>query len=1378
MLFARILLVMILLLPCSANALETISPTIPDQLLPWTEWVLHGYEEQLRCTPSTNNSSQLQCDWPTELNLKLHDTGGSFTQTWLIQHEKWIPLPGDHDNWPEEVKVNSKPALVIGRQGIPQIRLEQGKYSITGSFTWVSIPEYLKVPNHSGIVTVSINGKNFLFPNLDHQGRIWLQAKKQELAKIENRISLQSFRLIDDKIPLKVDTFLQLDVSGTPREIILGPVMSMDQSVPVSLSSSLPARLEPDGRLRIQVRPGQWNLTLSTRQNGPVSSLQFTRPDDSFWPQEEIWVFNSHPNLRVVEIEGVPPIDPLQTSLPPQWQKFPAYRLLAGDTMQFKQIKRGDPLPAPDQMNMNRNIWLRFDGSGYTLQDTITGTKKTNWRLEMNQPIQLGRVAVDGQEQFITKHNETGKTGVELRKGVLNLVADSESVGNISTLPATGWDHDFQQVKAQLFIPPGWRLINATGIDNIHATWVKRWSLLDFFIVLILTVAIARLFSKPLAALAFISLVLMYHEPNAPRWVWLAILICVALLRYLPDGKFKKSIKILQIINIVTLIAIAIPFSIEQLRIGIYPQLEKPWKSMSALPSTQTAAVPEPMYEEQPARGDMPSEIDSIGGMAGKLEAKRRSMRTQQEGSVSKYNYSASNQVAQYDPSMINQTGPGLPNWQWNTVPMSWSGPVQRDQKISFLLIGPTINLILSFIRVMLLAVLTLGIFDIRFRKGGGNPLSSLKPLLLVPLVLAFFSTPPPCSASEIPSPQMFEELRARLLEKDDCFPECSDISVMGIAISPENLQIQLNVTVQTDASIPLPGNAQHWLPQVISVNGQPVDGLFRTNNQLWLLVKPGEHTITLKGNIPKQNSLQLSLPLKPHRVHSSAQGWTVEGIHDNGKADNQIYFRRIVEKETIANQILETGVLPPFLLIERTLRLGLTWKIETKIQRLSPSGSAVVFNYPLLSGESVVTEGIRVKDNQAQINMDSRQNLLQWESVIEKTDEIHLTHAQTTLWTEMWRVDASPIFHLETTGIPVIMHQQGNRWYPTWHPWPGEEVKLAITKPTGVEGQTITIDKVHIENQPGQRATNTKLTLSIRSSQGGQHTITLPDMAQLQEVMIDGRILPIRQENSRVPLPIKPGKQEILLKWIEASGITSYYKSPEIDLGLDSVNSNIEIQLPRSRWPLFMGGPLMGPAVLFWSVVLIILLVTFGLSRTGLTPLKFHQWFLLGIGLSQSNIAAAILVAAWLIVLDLRRKAKPDMDKTTFNLMQIGIVALTILAIGSLVMAISQGLLGHPDMNIVGNGSHSGLLKWYKDQSSKIVPQAWVISIPMFVYRLAMLAWALWISFSLINLLKWGWKSYTEPVIWHKIPRKAKRPSKIKKDTETPNQEAEKSTK
>jgi hypothetical protein len=303
------------------------------------------------------------------------------------------------------------------------------------------------------------------------------------------------------------------------------------------------------------------------------------------------------------------------------------------------------------------------------------------------------------------------------------------------------------------------------------------------------------------------------------------------------------------------------------------------------------------------------------------------------------------------------------------------------------------------------------------------------------------------------------------------------------------------------------------------------------------------------------------------------------------------------------------------------------------------------------------------------------------------------------------------------------------------------------------------------METRPGRRATDTTLQLSVRSSQGAQHTITLPEAAQLQEVAINGQVQPIRQEGRQVTLPLKPGLQEISLQWREPAGIATWHRTPAVDLNMDSVNSHIDLRLPRNRWPLFVGGPLMGPAVLFWSTVIILLLVSFGLARSGRTPLRFHQWFLLGIGMSQSNIAAGLLVAGWLIALDLRGRVRPDLDRTTFNLMQAGLCLLTLLALGSLVAAISMGLLGHPDMNIVGNGSNSEMLRWFQDHSTGELPAAWVLSIPMLAYRLAMLAWALWISFSLLNFLKLGWNNFTQPVVWHKIPRKPK-PAKDNSET------------
>ena len=280
--------------------------------------------------------------------------------------------------------------------------------------------------------------------------------------------------------------------------------------------------------------------------------------------------------------------------------------------------------------------------------------------------------------------------------------------------------------------------------------------------------------------------------------------------------------------------------------------------------------------------------------------------------------------------------------------------------------------------------------------------------------------------------------------------------------------------------------------------------------------------------------------------------------------------------------------------------------------------------------------------------------------------------------------------------------------------------------------------------------------------------------------------------------------------------------RTPEVDLGIPSVNAAVDLHFPRDRWPLLLGGEqLAGPAVLFWSVIIVVLLGAMGLAMTGLTPLKFHHWVLLGMGIAMSSVPAALCVAAWLIFMDLRKKTdaladgwhgqgamdsettpsipgslstekrdrpQPDGAQTDqsqrddagqedrkvnasiapnnemrekakrFNLIQFALAGLTLLAGASLFMAISQGLIGHPDMNIIGNGSSASTFRWYQDISDPMLPRAWVFSLPMLVYRGAMLAWALWISFAIIYILKWAWQRYSHPVMWISIPRPPKK--------------------
>jgi len=302
--------------------------------------------------------------------------------------------------------------------------------------------------------------------------------------------------------------------------------------------------------------------------------------------------------------------------------------------------------------------------------------------------------------------------------------------------------------------------------------------------------------------------------------------------------------------------------------------------------------------------------------------------------------------------------------------------------------------------------------------------------------------------------------------------------------------------------------------------------------------------------------------------------------------------------------------------------------------------------------------------------------------------------------------------------------------------------------RPEAMEGPTMTIDQSLIVINPGLRSSEITLNFQLRSSLGGQHTILLPDGAELQTLSINGSVQPIRQEKNQVTLPIVPGAQSFELKWNQTPGIKAFFKAPAVNLKLPSVNSEIQMNLGDNRWILLTGGPRMGPAVLFWSLFIVILLVSVALSRVPLTPLSTLQWILLGIGLSQVPVWAAAIVAGWLLVLGWRRK-KPLSESFTFDFFQLFLVFWTLFALGILFTAIHQGLLGIPEMEIAGNGSNYSFLRWYQDRSGEVLPQPWVLSLRMLFYRLAMLAWALWIAWALLKWLRWGWECFSEGGRW-----------------------------
>ena len=91
-------------------------------------------------------------------------------------------------------------------------------------------------------------------------------------------------------------------------------------------------------------------------------------------------------------------------------------------------------------------------------------------------------------------------------------------------------------------------------------------------------------------------------------------------------------------------------------------------------------------------------------------------------------------------------------------------------------------------------------------------------------------------------------------------------------------------------------------------------------------------------------------------------------------------------------------------------------------------------------------------------------------------------------------------------------------------------------------------------------------------------------------------------------------------------------------------------------------------------------------------------------------------------------------------------LAVFSIAALGVLVSAIPYGLLGEPDMGMI-NG-YAGL-PWFVDRTAATLPQPFVLSVSIWFYKLAMLLWALWLSFALLRWLPWAWRQYASEGVW-----------------------------
>lgn len=1340
------IVLLLTLLPLSmARAVDGV----PESLQPWQQWLLHS-QPMHACPWRLSQSAERICQWPGRLQLRVNGDGLQF-QFRIDSYREDAPvfLPGNARHWPSEVMLDGRAAVVLEQQGRPYLLLDAGSHRVEGRMRWRNRPAQITVPAEIALVSLSLDGRDVA---VDRRGnRILLSA---DTARPQNgqrdSLAVRVYRRFQDAVPQELETRIELSVSGKPRELSLGPALLPGQQFS-ALVSPLPARLEGDGSLRVQVRPGEFSLRLQARYDTDTESIALP-PVSGSWPELEYFSFSRDTTLRQFRISGANSVDTSQIQLPPEWRELPTYRLDRETRLQLTTEFRGDHSPSANQLQQQRQLWLDFNGKGMTARDRISGRMSQEWRLNTAFDFDLGRATVDGQAVLITQDAE--REGIEIRSGAINVDAVGR-IDNIDGFSAVGWSARADQWSATLNLPPGWRLLHVAGIDSVSGSWISGWDLWDIFLLLIIVAVSRKMLGMKVAVLAGLSFLIAMHERSSPVFYLPALLILLALLP-ISSGRMFSVLRSASLVFIALFVLSTLGFAVEQFRLAIYPSLEMRHHSVASIMEPENYSMSDADVEEVVVTG---SRLADMAEPVAQALQKAPTVKTYQANMAQR-----PRQLYQLRDGDRVQTGPGLPGWTWRAVSLRSSGPVTAEQQLQLWSLSPFWTSLWRIFSVLLSAgfgtILIMRLLPLLRFKAEAVPQAGAAMAVLAVLLMST-AAPPVAYAEDFPPRHLLDEWQRRLAESPRCLPHCVSLNNAELSIDAQRLRLRFDAHAHVDVALPLPAGGSAWRQREVLVDGKPAPIRIQSG-ALTLMLESGRHRVSIEGEVGA-DAIALNFPVPMHNVTARADGWTVEGLVDGRIVNQSLSLRSKQQAQAEEQSGLKQAPAQPFVRVSRRIEFDKQWQVHTVVERLAPDQGGFAVRIPLLEGEQVLTEAGRIVDGHMLLQFGHSQRRTNWSAAMEPVGLLQLHAPESDVSIESWHLLPSSLWRVQYEGIPAVKNDAAGAGYaPQFKPWPGESLQVQVSRPAGVEGPTHTVERASLSVEAGAQIQRSELGITVRASIGEDFVLRLPEDAELLHLRSDGRDLNLPPERE-LKIPLKPGEQRLELGFQRYGAMGWVEQTPLLDIQARSVNIDLRYRLPRDRWPLWISGPAIGPAMLFWGVLLVIVAAAVCLPvlarRLQLSmPLGFGAWLLLGLGLSTVNAYGVLVVALMFFALAARRQylVREHCKRWQFNGLQLALGLWIVIAVFSLLAAIPSGLLSSPNMQISGNGSSSFLFRYFQDISAPgALPQITVISVPLWVYRVAMLLWSLWLAFRLIGWAKWVWESFSSGGSWQGKPSK-----------------------
>ena len=260
-----------------------------------------------------------------------------------------------------------------------------------------------------------------------------------------------------------------------------------------------------------------------------------------------------------------------------------------------------------------------------------------------------------------------------------------------------------------------------------------------------------------------------------------------------------------------------VPFALSQARLAFFPQLEPAaWQgamdTITVTGARQDEAPPRRAGSRRGAVVPRPQEVAQDAASAA------RSGREADAVTVTSERHTSSDRRSSSDTRRVRscRTGPGVPNWNFQTHRLQWGGPVEPSQTMRLVVLTTIWVSVWRIVGIVLVALALYAIVRFGYPSFGVPRLDRwlrIAPATTAILLAVALSLTAPESRAQTPSPELLEELKQRLSRPPKCAPDCVSIARAQVELAGDALEVRLEAHAQAHAPLALPEAPQRWQP-------------------------------------------------------------------------------------------------------------------------------------------------------------------------------------------------------------------------------------------------------------------------------------------------------------------------------------------------------------------------------------------------------------------------------------------------------------------------------------------------------------------------------------------------------------------------------------